>query len=110
MVHADLDAVLVAPLLGELVEPHVVGGHVVAPDQQPKVRALDLGRGLPRGQHVGQREAGASAAGGREEAAATQRGGVGLGQTFMTHRVTSSASGAWQSWDGLMLLRPRVDK
>ena len=31
VVHPHLDAVLVAPLLGELVEPDVVGRHEVAP-------------------------------------------------------------------------------
>src|SRR5713101_7708406 len=35
VVHPHLDAGLVAPLLGELVEPHVVGRHVVAPQEHP---------------------------------------------------------------------------
>src|SRR5439155_13374655 len=90
VVDADLDPVLVPPLLRELVEPYVVGGNEMAPDQDSEVRALDLGRRLPRQQHVPERRAGDDRAGGLEEAATVEGGGGGLGRALLTHRGTSS--------------------
>src|SRR5256884_622751 len=46
MVHPDLGAGLVAPQLAERVEPHVVGGNVMAPHEHSETRALDLRRRL----------------------------------------------------------------
>src|SRR2546427_245366 len=60
------------------------------PYQDSEVRALDLGRRLPRQQHVPERRAGDDRAGGLEEAATVEGGGGGLGRALLTHRGTSS--------------------
>src|SRR5262249_10252362 len=51
VVDSNLHPVLVAPLLGELVIPDVVGGNEVTPLEDSQGRPLDLGGRLPRVEH-----------------------------------------------------------
>src|SRR5215813_14076012 len=70
VIHPDLDAVLLAPLLREVVEPGVVRRHEMAPHQHAKARALDLGGRTPGIEHGQKGRAGGAGAGDLEEAPA----------------------------------------
>ena len=80
-----LDPVGVTPLLGELVEPCVVGRNEVAPHQDPEARPLDLRRCLSRLEHREQRRAGCSPAGDAQEATAAESSVIGQGGWELTH-------------------------
>src|SRR5882762_9080954 len=85
MVYAYLDAGLLAPLLGEVVEPGVVGRHEVAPLQHAQAGALDLGRGLARAEHRQKRAARHTGAGDLQKAAAARVLGDSLSLARVTH-------------------------
>src|SRR6266851_3032853 len=89
VVDLHLDAVLVAPLGGELVEPDVVGRDEVAPRENAEGRALQLRGRLARVGH--RQERGPRHTGPRhlEETAAAGRGVFGLDWLQVTHRLTS---------------------
>ena len=86
VVHAHLDAVLLAPLGGELVEPDVVGRDEVAPREDAQRGPLELRRGLARIQHGQERGSRHACPGDLQEATAVDRTVVRLDGLKITHR------------------------